>query len=169
MKQWGRTIDEYIGVPQHEIWPYPNGKVWGLPFQGGTGDWLYNKSVLDRHGIEPNENWTHDDLIETAKQVQDPENGLWGFTTPSWGTALHHDVQHWWGEGDRQRREVSLRHAGGASSDPVLGRHHPQAPGGAATPGHPDGGWEEQGLEPVERELRVLDGLSERGGSEAYE
>ena len=88
MKQWGRTIDDYIGVPQHEIWPYPNGKVWGLPFQGGTGDWLYNKSVLDRHGIEPNENWTHDDLIETAKQVQDPENGLWGFTTPGWGTAL---------------------------------------------------------------------------------
>ncbi len=88
MKQWGRSIDEYIGVPQHEIWPYPNGKVWGLPFQGGTGDWMYNKSVLDRHGIEPNDSWTYDDVIEAAKQVQDPENGLWGFTTPSWGTAL---------------------------------------------------------------------------------
>ncbi|MDE0005866.1 MAG: extracellular solute-binding protein [Rhodospirillaceae bacterium] len=88
MKQWGRTRDQYIGPPQHEIWPYPNGKIWGLPFQGGTGDYMYNKSVLDRHGIEPNENWTFDDLIETAKQVQDPENGLWGLTSPGWHTVL---------------------------------------------------------------------------------
>ncbi len=89
MKQWGRTRDQYIGPPQHEIWPYPNGKIWGLPFQGGTGDYMYNKSVLDRHGIEPNENWTFDDLIETAKQVQDPENGLWGLPSPGWHTVLN--------------------------------------------------------------------------------
>ena len=89
MKQWGRTRDQYIGPPQHEIWPYPNGKIWGLPFQGGTGDYMYNKSVLDRHGIEPDDSWTFDDLIETAKQVQDPENGLWGLPTPGWNTVLN--------------------------------------------------------------------------------
>ena len=88
MKQWGRTISDYIGAPQHEIWPYPNGKVWGLPFQGGTSDYMYNKSVLDRHGIEPDENWTFDDMVDVAKQVQDPENGLWGFGTPGWHTVL---------------------------------------------------------------------------------
>ena len=88
MKQWGRQISDYIGAPQHEIWPYPNGKIWGLPFQGGTSDYMYNKSVLDRHGIEPNDSWTFDDMIETAKQVQDPENGLWGFTPPGWHTVL---------------------------------------------------------------------------------
>ncbi len=89
MKQWGRTRDQYIGPPQHEIWPYPNGKIWGLPFQGGTGDYMYNKSVLDRHGIEPDDSWTFDDLIETAKQVQDPENGLWGLPSPGWNTVLN--------------------------------------------------------------------------------
>ena len=89
MKQWGRTRDQYIGPPQHEIWPYPNGKIWGLPFQGGTGDYMYNKSVLDRHGIEPDDSWTFDDLIDTAKQVQDPENGLWGLPTPGWNTVLN--------------------------------------------------------------------------------
>ncbi len=89
MKQWGRTRDQYIGPPQHEIWPYPNGKIWGLPFQGGTGDYMYNKSVLDRHGIEPDDTWTFDDLIDVAKQVQDPENGLWGLPTPGWNTVLN--------------------------------------------------------------------------------
>ena len=125
MKQWGRTIDEYIGVPQHEIWPYPNGKIWGLPFQGGTGDYLYNKSVLDRHGIEPNENWTWDDVIETAKQVQDPENGLWGFTTPSWGTALN-TMYNIGGERGADNGEKYLFDTPvGHQAIAVLGRHDP--------------------------------------------
>ncbi len=88
MKQWGRTRDMYIGAPQHQIWPYPNGKIWGLPFQGGTSDWMYNKSVLDRHGIEPDENWTFDDMLDVANQVQEPDNGLWGFESPEFHNVL---------------------------------------------------------------------------------
>ena len=169
MKQWGRTIDEYIGVPQHEIWPYPNGKVWGLPFQGGTGDWLYNKSVLDRHGIEPNENWTYDDVIETAKQVQDPENGLWGFGTPSWGTALT-TMYNIGGEkgadnGEKYLFDTPVGHQAIQFWEDIVHKHRGRAP----TAGHPDRGQQEQGLEPVEGELRVLDGLSECRGPEVHD
>ena len=54
-KQFQVTLDDYVSIPQHEVYPYPNGKIFGWPFQVITRDWMYNKSILDRHGIEPNE------------------------------------------------------------------------------------------------------------------
>ena len=84
-KQFQVTLDDYVSIPQHEVYPYPNGKIFGWPFQVITRDWMYNKSILDRHGIEPNENWTFDDLIEAAKQVQEPDNNIYGCPLPVGG------------------------------------------------------------------------------------
>ena len=89
MAQYKVTLDDYIHVPQHEVWPYPNGKIWGWPFQSGASDYLYNKSVLDRHGIEPSDDWTWDDVVEVAKQVQDPANNIWGMAPPSELTLMY--------------------------------------------------------------------------------
>ncbi len=83
-KQFQVTLDDYVSIPQHEVYPYPNGKIFGWPFQVITRDWMYNKSILDRHGIEPNENWTFDDLIDAAKQVQEPDNNIYGMPPPGW-------------------------------------------------------------------------------------
>ena len=84
LKQFKVAMDDYVSIPQHEIYPYPNGKVFGWPFQVITRDWMYNKSILDRHGIEPNENWTFDDLINAARQVQEPDNNIYGMPAPAW-------------------------------------------------------------------------------------
>ena len=87
-KQFQVTLDDYVSIPQHEVYPYPKGKIFGWPFQVITRDWMYNKSILDRHGIEPNENWTFDDLIDAAKQVQEPDNNIYGMPPPGWWTHV---------------------------------------------------------------------------------
>lgn len=88
LKQFKVSMDDYVSIPQHEIYPYPGGKVFGWPFQVITRDWMYNKSFLNKFGIVLSKDWTFDDLIVAAKNVQDPAKNIWGMPDPAWWTQV---------------------------------------------------------------------------------
>ncbi|MCD6520528.1 MAG: extracellular solute-binding protein [Anaerolineae bacterium] len=78
-------------------WPSAsyNGKIYGLPetIHPGTAMLVYNKTLFEKEGVpEPNENWTLDDLLETAKLFtrdtdKDGKVDMWGFL-PSTGRLI---------------------------------------------------------------------------------
>lgn len=70
-----------------KIWPVihrkgPDGEkhVWAMPFGGALGRVvLYRKDLFDRKGVPyPDVNWTWEDMMEAAKKLTDPEEGIYG-------------------------------------------------------------------------------------------
>jgi len=62
-----------------------NGQMYGVPqvaHPGRTGVY-YLKSVFDNAGVAyPDAGWTYDDLLSTAQQLTNAEEGVWGFLDP---------------------------------------------------------------------------------------
>ncbi len=73
--------------------PYPsgitalynfNGAQLAVPKDYDTIALAYNKEIFDNAGIAyPDDTWTWDTLIETAKKLTDPEKGIYGFGAPN--------------------------------------------------------------------------------------
>ena len=67
-----------------------DGKLYGLPWGVHPG-WYglyYNKAMFDQAGVDyPTEDWTYEDLLEAAKKIAKPDEGIYGYATPLnyWG------------------------------------------------------------------------------------
>lgn len=62
------------------------GKVMGIPMRMGSMMLFYNKSLFDQAGVSyPTDNWSYSDLLNAAKKISDPANGVFGLNAPnSW-------------------------------------------------------------------------------------
>jgi len=57
-----------------------NGKTYGIPWVAGTRALFYNKELFQKAGLNPElppETW--DQLIECARRIHSPKNGVYGF------------------------------------------------------------------------------------------
>lgn len=60
-----------------------NGQQLAIPKDYSTIGLWYNKDIFDEAGIDyPDETWTWDTLLETAKELTDEEAGIYGFLAP---------------------------------------------------------------------------------------
>ena len=59
-----------------------DGQVYGVPYAGNTFKVFYNKDMVAAKGIEIPETWSLEEFTEIAKQLNDPENGIYGVTFP---------------------------------------------------------------------------------------
>ena len=58
-------------------------ELYAFPKDFDTVGLWYNKEIFDHAGLDyPNEDWTWDDLVDNAKKLTDPGNGIWGFAAP---------------------------------------------------------------------------------------
>jgi multiple sugar transport system substrate-binding protein len=53
------------------------GKIYGVPWYSDAGQLYYRKDLLDKAGLQPPETW--EELIDTAKKVQEQEGIRYGF------------------------------------------------------------------------------------------
>jgi multiple sugar transport system substrate-binding protein len=61
-----------------------DGKIYSAPFGSSSALLFYNKKLLAEAGIEPPstdpaERWTWAELVDAAKKVAKPDQGIWGF------------------------------------------------------------------------------------------
>ena len=70
------TADKLLPLDfEYDYTPYP---------AGVTALYNYNKEIFDNAGIAyPDDTWTWDTLLETAKKLTDPEKGIYGFGAPN--------------------------------------------------------------------------------------
>lgn len=97
-------LDDLVATANYDTSPFYagawesskyDGKVYGLPecSHPGTAMLVYNRTLFEEEGVEePNENWTLDDLLETAKYFTRDTKGdgridSWGFS-PSTGRLI---------------------------------------------------------------------------------
>ncbi len=60
-----------------------NGVHYGVPKDFDTIALLYNKELFDKAGVKyPDDTWTWDNLLDAAKKINDPANGVYGFLAP---------------------------------------------------------------------------------------
>src|SRR5688500_10880951 len=63
---------------------------------------FYNKDLFDRFGIKyPDASWTMDTLVETARKLHRPDEGIWGMAgfAPGGGFTAHGTFYMPWGKG----------------------------------------------------------------------
>jgi multiple sugar transport system substrate-binding protein len=64
-----------------------DGSVWAIPSTVDLAVVYYNKDLFDQYGVEyPSFEWTWDDLIRTAQQIRDPDQGIYGFVAYPFAT-----------------------------------------------------------------------------------
>ena len=78
---------------EYDYTPYPAGVTalytfddvhYAVPKDYDTIALVYNKEIFDAAGIAyPDDTWTWDTLLETAKKLTDPEKGVYGFGAPN--------------------------------------------------------------------------------------
>ena len=78
---------------EYDYTPYPAGVTalynfnnvhYAVPKDYDTIALVYNKEIFDAAGIAyPDDTWTWDTLLETAKKLTDPEKGIYGFGAPN--------------------------------------------------------------------------------------
>ena len=78
---------------EYDYTPYPAGVTalynfnnvhYAVPKDYDTIALVYNKEIFDNTGIAyPDDTWTWDTLLETAKKLTDPEKGIYGFGAPN--------------------------------------------------------------------------------------
>ena len=93
-------IDEYIeangddyegmyGSMSKEMLSY-NGELYGIPYAGNTYKVFYNKTMTDAAGITIPEQWSIEEFTEVARQLNDPDNGVYGCCFPfTWDAILY--------------------------------------------------------------------------------
>ena len=77
----------------YDYTPYPEGVTslytyegthYAIPKDYDTIALVYNKEIFDKAGVAyPDDTWTWDTLLETAKKLNDPDNGIYGFGAPN--------------------------------------------------------------------------------------
>ena len=88
------TADKLLPLDfEYDYTPYPagvtalynfNGVHYAVPKDYDTIALVYNKEIFDNAGIAyPDDTWTWDTLLETAKKLTDPEKGIYGFGAPN--------------------------------------------------------------------------------------
>lgn len=78
---------------EYDYTPYPSGVTalytfndvhYAVPKDYDTIALVYNKEIFTDAGIAfPDDTWTWDTLLETAKKLTDPEKGIYGFGAPN--------------------------------------------------------------------------------------
>ena len=78
---------------EYDYTPYPAGVTalynykdvhYAVPKDYDTIALVYNKEIFDAAGVAyPDDTWTWDTLLETAKKLTDPEKGIYGFGAPN--------------------------------------------------------------------------------------
>jgi len=70
--------------PEELVELYTSGEqILGLPKDYSTIGLWYNKEIFDEAGIDyPDETWTWDTLLDTAIELTDEEEGIYGFLAP---------------------------------------------------------------------------------------
>ncbi len=85
LKQFKLSLDDYFYIPEHVIY---EGRTYGWPFQGGPKDFMYNKSLFQKHGVpEPDDTWTWDTLVEVGKKLTSPEENVYALWDHRWYTV----------------------------------------------------------------------------------
>jgi multiple sugar transport system substrate-binding protein len=60
------------------------GKLWAVSMQSGGELVMYNKRLFDAKGVKyPTKDWTYDDLLDTARRLNDPQGGKFGLVIGS--------------------------------------------------------------------------------------
>ena len=68
-----------------ELYTY-DGDLYTIPKDVDSLGLWYNKTLFDEQGLSyPDETWTWETLLETAKKLTDKENGKYGFAAPNTG------------------------------------------------------------------------------------
>ena len=82
LKQFKLSLDDYFYIPEHVIY---EGRTYGWPFQGGPKDFMYNKSLFQKHGVpEPDDTWTWDTVVEVGKKLTSPEENVYALWDHRW-------------------------------------------------------------------------------------
>lgn len=77
----GDDYEDMYGSMSTALLTY-DGHIYGVPYAGNTFKVFYNKTMVEEKGITIPETWTIDEFTEIAKQLNDPENGIYGVTFP---------------------------------------------------------------------------------------
>ncbi|HUU10813.1 MAG TPA: extracellular solute-binding protein, partial [Phycisphaerae bacterium] len=96
----GMTQEEIDFRIHPKIWPVidrkgPNGErhVWAIPYGGAVGKVMwYRKDLFDAAGVPyPDNDWTWEDMLNAAKKITNPKDGIYGFLL----TRYKHEAWHW--------------------------------------------------------------------------
>ena len=79
--------------PQHIIDTHTvNGTLWGIPKDYDCIAVYYNKDLFDAKGVAyPQDGWTWEEFVETAKTLTDVENGIYGACIEANGQSVGYD------------------------------------------------------------------------------
>lgn len=85
-------LNEYIEKESFDLNVFPTslvglynieGEQYAVPKDFDTNAVWYNKEIFDAAGVAyPTDDWTWDDMIETAKKLTDKEKGIYGIAAP---------------------------------------------------------------------------------------
>ena len=89
------NIDD-ISKPVIESLTY-NGSIYAVPNNDASLAMFYNKKMFEAKGIplpskNANEAWTWEQVLDAAKKLNDPANGVYGWNPNPWGFAGHEGV-----------------------------------------------------------------------------
>lgn len=87
---------EDIAKPVLEGLTY-DGKIFAAPNNDASLAMFYNKKMFEEKGIslpskDPDEAWTWEQVLDAAKQLNDPDKGVYGWNPNPWGFAGHEGV-----------------------------------------------------------------------------
>jgi multiple sugar transport system substrate-binding protein len=69
---------------------YNDGGIYGLPFSTTLWAVFYNKQIFDDAGVDyPTGDWTWEEYIDTAKQLNDEDRGIYGSYMPTYDNVFH--------------------------------------------------------------------------------
>ncbi len=106
----GFDLDDYWVLPTGWLpWEgalyQANGRLHGLPFQGGMNGIVYNIELFESNGVgQPAEDWTWDDAMEASRALTDADNDQYGMWAPTsdqfgWGPMMwSNGVEYWFSE-----------------------------------------------------------------------
>ena len=110
VEKLGFSLDDYWVLPTGWLpWEgalyQANGRLHGLPFQGGMNGLVYNVSLFEANGVDqPAEGWTWDDAMEASRALTDADSDQFGMWAPTsdqfgWGPMLwSNGVEFWYDE-----------------------------------------------------------------------
>ncbi len=106
----GFSLDDYWVLPTGWLpWEgalyQANGRLHGLPFQGGMNGIVYNVDLFESNGVDqPAEDWTWDDALEASRALTDTDDDQYGIWAPTsdqfgWGPMVwSNGVEYWFNE-----------------------------------------------------------------------
>jgi multiple sugar transport system substrate-binding protein len=77
-----------------------DGKQYAIPYDHAPIMLFYNKEMFERFGVKPpDSSWTMDDLLETARKMHRPAEGIWGMAgfVPAGGFTTNGSYMQPWG------------------------------------------------------------------------